>query len=171
MPVLPPLAKPTDVADVWRALTSDEVDRALNLIGKASALLRHACPWVDARLAAYVVDPTDPTGLSPEIVATVVATVVKRFLSNAFGVASEGMGGYSIAYSLRSDKGIRGELAFLESDIERLAPASLVGVARLSTIKVAAAMAPTADDSTLVAALDVFVPGDPNGNWFQQGGV
>ena len=169
------LAFPQDVADVWRPLTPDEELRVASLISKASVLLRQKCPWVDARVVTYTANPTNPAGLDPALVALVVATSVKRFLSNQAGIASEGVGGYSIAYALKTDKGFRGEIEILKEDIDKLTVSSLT-VARLQTIRVKPKLAPYPDGSLTSAtdetALDVYVPdGSTDGNYMWGTGV
>ncbi len=122
---LAPLASTGNVADIWRPLGATEQTRVEHLIASASALLRQKLPSIDARMATFVADPTDPSGLSSEVVATVVATVVKRFLTNPLGVTTESkaLGGASIShgYSLRGDKDVRGELIVTAADLEKLA--------------------------------------------------
>ena len=173
--MLTPLAFPSDVVDVWRPLIADEETRVVNLISKASVLLRQKCPWVDARVALHTSDPTNPAGLDPSLVALVVATSVKRFLSNQSGIASEGVGGYSIAYALKTDKGFRGEIEILKEDIDKFAVPSLME-ARLQTLRVKPKLAPYPDGSLTSAtdetALDVFIPdGSTDGNYMWGTGV
>lgn len=141
-----PLATTDDVADLWRPLTAGaETDRVARLILKASALLRQKVPWVDARMAAFGVDSTDPTGLDPELVANVVATMCKRFLVNPDGATntSETTGPFSHSkgYALRGDKDVRGELLVTESDIQALMPAKK-SKSRIGTIKARPRLAP-----------------------------
>jgi hypothetical protein len=140
-----PLASPDDVADLWRPLTSTEVARITNLVVKASSLLRQRLPQVDARIARFKADPTDGGGLDPMAVATIVATVVKRFLVNPDGATntSETQGPYSSSkgFALRGDKDIRGELIVLESDVASLLEPS-TAQARLATLRVKAGMSP-----------------------------
>ncbi len=140
-----PLAIPDDVADMWRPLAPDETSRVYRLIDKASALLRQKAPWVDARVSAYRADSTGLTGLAPDTVATVVATIVKRFLVNPDGAtnSSETVGPFSHSkgFALRGDKDIRGELYVAESDIEKLR-AAVLRPSRLGSLRVAAALLP-----------------------------
>jgi hypothetical protein len=123
-----PLASAEDVEDLWRPLTDDETARVERLIEKASALLRQATrQTIDTRIGLYATDPTDPRAVDPLNAATVVATVVKRFISNVEGVVSEtdGSGPYShsVAYALRGDKNdVRGQLIITDQDLEALAP-------------------------------------------------
>jgi hypothetical protein len=119
-----------DVADLWRPPVDDteraKIDR---LIGKASALLRQKLPSVDARIATFATTPTDVSALDPDTVAAVVATVVKRFLSNPDGTThvSKTLGGASVSYgyALRGDRDVRGELIVTDDDLTKLeAPTS-----------------------------------------------
>lgn len=126
-----PFATPSDVADVWRPLSDAEQIQVSNLLVKASAKLRQACPFdVDERMAIFATDPTNPIALDPAIVADVVATVVKRFMVNPEGAfsSSEGVGPFSRSASFvnRYDKtgaATVGALQITESDIDQLRPA------------------------------------------------
>lgn len=126
-----PLATPDDVADVWRPLVGVEEDRVFNLIAKASSRLRQQCPFdIDARIALYMAGSSDPTALDPTIVADTVATIVKRFLVNVEGVATQsdsaGPFAHSATYVNRYDKSgtdVRGAIQVTEADINQLRPA------------------------------------------------
>jgi hypothetical protein len=126
---------------MWRPLSPDENGRAYGLLEKASALLRQALPSVDDRIAAFAVDPRDPVGLDPVTVSMVVATMVKRFLSNVQGVASEGVGPYHVAYAIRGEKDVRGELQVTQTDLDALKPYSSKK-SKLGSIRTSPAMAP-----------------------------
>lgn len=123
-----PLASAEDVEDLWRPLTDTETPRVERLIEKASALLRQATrQTIDTRIALYATAPTDPKAVDPLIAATVVATVVKRFISNVDGAVSEsdtaGPYGHTVAYALRGDKNdVRGQMIITEQDLEALSP-------------------------------------------------
>lgn len=121
------LAQPDDVTALWPSASTLDAARLEALILKASARLRQKLPWVDARIAAFNVDPTDPSGLDPTLVADVVATVIKRYLANPDGATntSENTGPYSVSkgYALRGDKDIRGELYIGDEDLAGLRPA------------------------------------------------
>lgn len=138
-----PLASTSDVADMWRSLTLDEVSRVARLIDKASAKLRQKAPYVDARIAAWQAGDTRK-GLDPTTVATVVATVVKRFISNPEGIASQtqGAGPFSaaVSYALRTDKYARGELQVTDEDIAELQTYSVR--ARVGMMRLRPALAP-----------------------------
>lgn len=141
--VMLPLADSDDVADLWRPLTSDEIDRVTRLIAKASAMLRQRAPWVDDRIRLFQADPTNPAGLDPVTVAAVVATIVKRFVSNPQGVVSESVGPYSMTYTYRGaqDKGVRGEMYVEDSDLDKLKVPEKAG-SRIGTVKTRPRMAP-----------------------------
>lgn len=134
------LAVADDLEDMWRPLTDDEKPRIARLLVKASALLRQAAPHVDARVAQFYEDPTVVGALDPVTVATVVATIVKRFISNVEGVASETVGPYHVAYALRQEKDIRGELQITENDLKALRPYQ--PKAAIGSIRVRPALAP-----------------------------
>lgn len=134
------LATYLDLQDMWRPLADSEIDRASGLLIRATALLRQAAPSVDDRIAAWQANPADPRGLDPTVVATVVATIVKRFISNVEGVASQSVGGYSVSYALRTEKSIRGELQVTKEDLEALFPNRKR--ARIGTIRIRPALAP-----------------------------
>jgi len=140
-----PLATTDDVSDLWRPLTSSEFDRVSRLIDKASALLRQRIPWIDDRVSRFNADPTDPAGLDPVTVATVTATIVKRYLVNQDGATNTSVstGPYTISkgFALRGDKDIRGELVVTESDVAALTPAKR-SKSRIGTIKTRPRMAP-----------------------------
>lgn len=135
------LASVQDVVDMWRPLSPDEAARVDGLLWKASALLRQASPSVDDRLAVYAANPGDPSGLDPVVVATVVATMVKRFLSNVDGVASQSIGSATVTYSARGDTAARGELQVTQSDLDALRVHTSQAV-RLGSIRVRPVLAP-----------------------------
>jgi hypothetical protein len=118
-----PLAELADVVELVPSASSDS-SRVTGLIAKASADLRQKLPSVDQRIANFQTDSTDPTGLDPVLVASVVATAVKRFWVNQDGATntSETMGPYSQSkgFALRGDKDVRGEIAISTSDLARL---------------------------------------------------
>lgn len=134
-----PLAQASDVADIWRPLSADEVTRADNLIAKASAMLRAACPFdIDERIALMQTAPDDPKALDAVVVATVVAGIVRRAMVNPDGAVSttETTGPYSKSstFALRgSGESNRGELVVLPADIAQLRPK--VGYTPPSTIR------------------------------------
>lgn len=134
------LATYQDLEDMWRPLADSEIDRATGLLARASAHLRNAAPSIDDRIAAFEADPTDPRGLDPTLVATICATIVKRFISNVEGVATQSVGGYSVSYALRTEKTIRGELLVTPEDLQQLFPNRKRP--RAGTIRVRPALAP-----------------------------
>lgn len=123
-----PLAETSDLEDMWRPLADSEVSRASNLIDKASAMLRQATrQTIDTRIGLWETNPTDPRAVDPLVAATVVATIVKRFISNVDGVVSKNVtvGPYSQseAFALRGDKNdLRGQMIVTDEDLATLAP-------------------------------------------------
>lgn len=150
-----------DVADLWRP-PADDTERAKidRLIGKASALLRQALPAVDTRIAAFATDSTDISGLDPDAVAVVVATVVKRFLSNPDGTThvSKTLGGASVSYgyALRGDNDVRGELIITDKDLEKL-QVPVESKPWLASVKTKHGLAPACDRDSLA---DEFLGSD-----------
>lgn len=69
-----------DLVARWRPLSSDEINRATVLLGDASEELRVRAPGIDARITAYKTDPTDVTGLNPDIAKRIVCAMVKRVM-------------------------------------------------------------------------------------------
>ncbi len=140
-----PLAVFADVSLLWTPLTSADQGRVDGLIVKASALLRQKIPWVDQRVVLFGQDPMNLGGLDPAVVANVIATMVKRYLSNPDGATNSNrtVGPYAEArgYALRGDKDIRGELVVTESDVAALTPA-VKSRARIGTIKARGRLAP-----------------------------
>lgn len=140
-----PLAVFADVQDLLPTLSSADETRVNNLLIKASALLRQRLPWIDSRITRFEADPTDLGGVDPVTAATVVATMVKRYLVNPSGATnqSETIGPYahSQGFALRGDKDVRGELIVTDSDIANLTPAKK-SKSRLATIKQKGRLAP-----------------------------
>jgi hypothetical protein len=161
-----PLASVEDVADLWRPLTGDETTRVERLIEKASALLRQATRQsIDTRIGLFITDAADPRAVDPLVAATVVATVVKRFISNVDGAVSEtqaiGSVSHSVAYALRGDKNdVRGQMIVTDQDLEALAPEI---PAQVGTIMVApsptlaAGMCSTHHGLGVIASTDVVI--------------
>lgn len=141
-----PLADASDVEDVWRPLTDDERIRVGSLLIKASALLRQLMPNLDTRMALFATDPTTRMALDPVIVATVVATAVKDYVTNPAGAASEtetvGPYSHSLSYVLRGEKGPpRGVLGYSPALLAQLEPTVPESEARQS-IRTKPALAP-----------------------------
>lgn len=168
MVFLPPLADASDVEDLWRPLTTDETARVTRLILKASAMLRQRAPWVDDRIGLFEADQKNPAGLDPVTVASVVATIVKRFLSNVQGVVSEGVGPYSVTYAIRGEKDIRGEMYVSDGDLDRL-KVPTTAVSRVATLKMRPRLAPWPDGD--MGAPDVAGSGSADAWLADQGGT
>lgn len=91
VPAAPLLASPDDVAELWRALSTEETALARTLIRYASAILRRRVTDLDARVASGDV--------GADLVALVVARMVLRVMqSPAGGVKSQTVGPYSVTY-------------------------------------------------------------------------
>lgn len=69
------------------AAIADRLDKEL---ARASRYVRRECPGIDARIAAYVLDPTAPDALDPDVAADVVCEMVKS--ASASASASVGAG-------------------------------------------------------------------------------
>ncbi len=122
-----PFCDPSDVETaLLRPLTTLEAQYCPGLIDQASALLRTAAPSIDARIAANSVDPTDLTSVSATTTRSVVAGIVKRYLVNPTGIATqtmtEGPFSHSTAFALRAEKEIRGALQVTVYDLNVLFP-------------------------------------------------
>lgn len=112
-----------DVSDLaLRPLTAPEQNAVTSLITKASALLRNAVPSIDTRIAKYVANPSDKSGVDPIVVATVVGGIITRYIRNPDGYASKSAGPFSVSYALRSEKVARGVLEVNDSDLRTLFP-------------------------------------------------
>ena len=121
------LAQRSDVETaLLRPLTTDEVAYIDGLLAQASALLRNSAPSVDDRIAVFAADPTNPRGVSAEVVSAVVAGIVKRYMINPKGLASttDSTGPYSHGetYALRSEKDVRGVMQVTTEDLATLMP-------------------------------------------------
>jgi hypothetical protein len=89
-----------DVADRWRPLTSAEQTVAETLLFDASMLIRARFPGIDDQIAAG--------GVDPDVVAMVVAGMVKRaMIAPADGLSqqSESVGPYSHSQSYANPLG------------------------------------------------------------------
>lgn len=75
-------------AALLRPLTSDEATFVPGVIVDVSAQLRNRFRAIDARIAAYAADPSDPAGIDPAAVAGMLARVIKRALVNPRGLWS-----------------------------------------------------------------------------------
>lgn len=155
-----------DVADMWRPLIDDaERSKVERLVGKASSLLRQKLPSVDTRIATFATTPTDVSALDPDTVAAVVATIVKRFLSNPDGTThvAKTLGGASVSYgyALRGDKDPRGELIVTDDDLAKL-EAPVTSSPWLATVKTKHGLAPSVTRDSLA---DEFLGGDVPGGY------
>jgi hypothetical protein len=125
--VADPFAEPLDVETaLLRPLTDTELVYVPGLLQQASDQLRNKAPSIDNRIAWYLADRTNPAGVSPGVVASVIAGVVKRYMSNPRGWASEtetvGIYSTSHSYALRGEKETRGALQVTDDDLRELFP-------------------------------------------------
>lgn len=127
-----PLCSFSDIeAKLVRPLSDFEASYVDAWIAEASAQLRQAAPFdVDARMQMFKSGIPDPAALDPQLVAGVVATVIKNFLVNPVGAvtASETMGPYSQSHSYvnrydKSGSDVRGRIQVTDADIDQLRPA------------------------------------------------
>lgn len=112
-----------------RPLTSDESNAAPYLMTTASQMLRTAMRTIDKRIAAFDADATDPAGIDPQVVAAVLAGVIKRTLDNPRGLwsRSESSGPYSESETYPGIRGGDGAgealgLTITASDLAKLNP-------------------------------------------------
>lgn len=123
-----PLATQAAVeAALVRPLTSAETPYIDTWISQASALLRAVVPSVDDRIQAFLsMTPPPVNAVDPVVVESVLAGVIKRYLSNPKGLASEtestGPFSHSESYALRTEKEQRGTLQIIEADLNVLFP-------------------------------------------------
>lgn len=136
-----PLADPNDVADLFRPLTAPELSTVGRLILVVSSRLRHAAPFdIDARIALFATDPTNRLALDPVVVASVVATIIKRFMANPEGLTqlTQTTGPFSTtkSYTAKSEVVAIGQLNPTAADIAELFPPASgagIGSIRLGT--------------------------------------
>lgn len=113
-----------------RPLTDAEMEFVPDLCMQASSKLRTAQPAIDTRLAAYAADPAAPSGVSPETVASMLAGVIKRVITNPTGAWSrtQSTGPYSESETYAGNRGGNGAgeapggLVITTSDLAQLAP-------------------------------------------------
>lgn len=75
-------------AQLLRPLTDFENGQFPELLQQAENALRTRLPSLDARLAAFTANSTDPVGIDPQAVRRVLAGVIVRKLTNPAGAAS-----------------------------------------------------------------------------------
>jgi hypothetical protein len=120
-------------AALLRPLTVDEAAIIDGVIDLASTKLRGKLPTVDDRIAAWSQSPRPATALDPELVAAVLAGVIKRALLNPKGLwsTSETDGDYSISETYPAARGgadvdNAGGITITDADLAELAPAVTV---------------------------------------------
>jgi len=143
--VATPLTTPAAVtAALLRPLTPNETASIEDLILQASSRLRTKLPSVDDRIALWSTDPRPINALDPEVVKSVLAGVIKRYMANPEGAASKSRsaGPYSQTTSFASYGkaiGSEGKLRITDDDLADLVSG---GYARPGSIKLQAALAP-----------------------------
>jgi hypothetical protein len=95
-----------------RPLTDDQGQRAMQLLMRASALLRVQAPWVDDRIADGSLDPV--------VVGSVVAGIAKRVILNPGGYVAITTGPYSRTLQTRNGGGNDGDLVVTSEDVNKL---------------------------------------------------
>lgn len=132
------VSTPDVVALLPRPLTNDESDTIDWYCMQASAKLRNKRRSIDARIAAWELDQSDPDGIDPDVVAGVLAEAIKRYLVNKTGAASTSDSGAGFAHSesfasYGKSMGGSGAFEITESDLAQLdsAPSSPVRTVRI----------------------------------------
>ena len=119
-----PFATATDLAAVWRPLSTAEQTRANVLLTIASAIIREACPEVDDRLTA------DPPTLDAAIPKWVACQMARRVMSSGVNTPdisqqSQAIGSVSASFTLANPSGdlylTRSELRMLGCGQQRAA--------------------------------------------------
>lgn len=135
MGTLDNLVRQTDVeASLLRPLTDSEQTYLPFLIEQASSLLRVRISDIDARLDLFTAGKT--RGIDPQVVTTVLATAIARFLRNPDGSTSvsQAVGPYSTTRSTQgASDSMVGAVTITDSDVAAILPNPLFSPAR--TIK------------------------------------
>lgn len=84
-----PFADSTYYTDNFGAPAPAIAGRLDEELARASRYIRRECPGIDARIAAYVLDPTAPDGLDPDVAADVTCEMVKSASASAGGIGVE----------------------------------------------------------------------------------
>jgi hypothetical protein len=119
-------------AALLRPLTATEAGYVTadgtGLIAQASAQLRNRLRAIDTRIAAYEADPTDPTGIDPDAVTSMLANVIKRVLLNPQGAASTSntAGPFAKSTTFRSVNTIDLGLQVTDDDLALILPPDAV---------------------------------------------
>lgn len=140
-------------AALLRPLTANEATSIGALIDQASTRLRGRMPSIDTRIAlwdpAVEPDAQAPTALNPDLVSSVLAGVIKRYMVNVEGAASKSRaaGPFSQTTSFASYGkaiGSEGKLQITDDDLAELEAATSSTLALPRTIKLKAPDAPYA---------------------------
>jgi hypothetical protein len=123
-----PLVEQSHVeAVLLRSLTTTEAQFINTLCEQASALLRVRRHTIDTRIALWDTSPDEPTAVNPDVVAAMLATVIKRAMVNPRGLwsTSETDGDYSYSETYPgqrsgTDGGTPGEIVIVDSDLAKI---------------------------------------------------
>lgn len=129
-----PLAAIGDITGQFGQLTPAQEGIASFLIRAASAMIRHAYPYVDVQLHAG--------RLNPDLVALAVANMVLRVLRNPNGLKAETVGPFSRTYDTGTAAGL---LTITAGDASILTPAPVTattGLGGIGTIRVTPGLMP-----------------------------
>jgi hypothetical protein len=131
----PPLAAVGDVAAQFGTLTAAQEGVTAFLLRAASAMIRHAYPFIDAQII---------TGrLDPDLVALAASNMVLRVLRNPNGLRSETVGPFSRSYDTGTAAGL---LVISSTETGLLVPVAVLpdgsGVGGIGTIRTRPGMAP-----------------------------
>lgn len=124
-------------AALLRPLTSTEAGYVDTLADQVSAQLRTKLRAIDARIAKYETDPTDPAGIDPVAVQAMLANVIKRGLINPRGAASTSKtaGPYSQSETFRSVNAVDLGIVVTDDDVAQILPAITEGFVMPQTIR------------------------------------
>lgn len=131
----PPLAAVGDVSAQFGTLTGAQEGIVSFLLRAASAMIRHAYPYIDVQIAAGRVDP--------DLAALAVANMILRVLRNPNGLRSETVGPFSRSYDTGTAAGL---LVITSTEAGLLVPTPVLAdgspIGGIGTIRVQPGMAP-----------------------------
>jgi hypothetical protein len=124
-------------AALLRPLTTVEAGYADTLIEQVSAQLRNKLRNIDARIAAYALNPADPAGIDPDAVAAMLANVIKRTMVNPSGAASTSntTGPWGQSLTFRSYHDSDAGLLVTDDDVAAVLPGMASGFVMPGTIR------------------------------------
>lgn len=131
---LPPLAAVGDVAAQFGTLTAAQEGVTSFLLRAASAMIRHAYPYIDAQIAAGRLDP--------DLVALATANMILRVLRNPNGLRAETVGPFSRTYDTTTAAGLLVISATETGLLTPIVAAAATTVGGVGTIRLRPGMAP-----------------------------